>query len=941
MPVIPRFLTQAQLPKKSGLVQQDPERASFLAGEVADAAVPLAESLEAIMTKGLLNGGGNDPADQVAALNTPVPQPAADDRPPHIANLTDEIYVTGRDRALSRQVRDILVRRATEDDDPASPTFTSGVERAVAEAQQADRADRPAGISDAALLNRERHDAAMRANAVVKAQALQDREVMDRAMAELDASADSLVLASRAGGDLETSFEEVRELGERFTPGLGADVVDNFIANTHRELIEAHVLGLVSRGEIDAAEGVLSQYSGELPDGQATFLERSIESGQEALERAGKSERRQRMLLLTTRAKAGADVGWQADQLAEDGVISPAERRQLARVTRESAERQAERERLIDLAGDAAAGGAPLDAGNREHRLAAELWYAAEGEALFAGLDPEARIDTVAQAVSGLGHVPDDLHRDLVLDLRSADPAVALMASREIAALREAAPAAAGAAFTDGELARAGTVIALDGHGTDTLIPNADALAPVEAPELRTVAAFRPDAGAGKAASGSAVRDALEELTELVSSEASFDEARANALLDAIEPAPTAINAAVLGPLFARLAQLVAKGIKPARRFLERLVRWITVEPDDLTERGTPLLEPPDDSADETDHTPIPLPQESTDEGSTTSTDSTQAEDGASTGGDESGGSSATTGGDGSGADGVSTGSDAPGGSDVATDSDTLSGNGVSTGGESAGGSGVPADGRTSGGGRGGSGGGGLPIDNRTSGGGGGGSGGGGLSTGGGASTGGGQSGANVPLPSVDERKQAFRDAMGLDYQLHLDDANRDRRVSSDDDPLDDEPRTAFNLYTTEKIGSGDSTYLLVNDALRDGTVGEDPRIDAIIDMMDLGVEQLPAFEGEVFRSVDLEPDQEAKLFPGGTWVDPGFMSASLDEARTPRGRKYMFIITTHSGCDIAPYARSDFEQEILIPRGTEFDITSVEPQPDGTIHVELVEKEP
>lgn len=432
MPMIPRFLTDKELPTTSGLAQQKPERASLLAGQIADSAVPMAEDLVAILNKGLLNDDGDEPADQATAVDGPAVQPVADDRPPHIANLTDAVYVTGRDRALSRQIRDILVRRATQDGDPASPTFTADVERDVAEAQQADRADSPAGISDAALMSRERHDAAMRANAVMQAQAMQEREVMTRAMDELDASADSLVLASRAGGDLETAFAELRVLSDRFTPGLGADVVNGFVEATHRELIEAHVLGLIERGEIDEAQGVLAQYGGELPDGQAAFLERSIARSQQALADAAAREESAIIADLELQARGGADIGWQADQLTEAGTISPADRRRLAQTEREQHARWQLRQDLSALADDAYAGRTRLDPTDTSHRLGALLWYRNTGKEEFASKEPQERIDAIKRAVENFGHIPDELKLDLELRLWSDNLEVVLDAARQI-----------------------------------------------------------------------------------------------------------------------------------------------------------------------------------------------------------------------------------------------------------------------------------------------------------------------------------------------------------------------------------------------------------------------------------------------------------------------------------------------------------------------------
>ena len=480
------------MPKRSGLVQQDPADASFLAGEIAQAAVPLATDLRDLLGPGLLEQVPEDPTiaaakaggldDGVAVAQAPI-----DDRPAHIAGLSDAIHVTGRNRALADQIRDLLVRGGSDGDDPASPTFTAGVMRRVAEVQQADRDDRPAGLSDAALLSRERHDAAMRASAEVQARALQERVVMDRAFDELELSAESLVQAARAGDDLALLFEELDSLHDRFVDGLDEEPLAEFVANTRRELIEANVLGLARRGDIDAAENVLAAHRSDLPDGQVAFLEQGVGDARQAQTRAGKRQAMTAVLDLNRRAVNGETVAWQAERVAEAGLISPAERRRIERFERDAKERLEREADLVDQARDAVAGGAALDPSNREHRLAAELWYRDEGEALFAGLEPEARIGAVALAVSRLGHVPTDLHRDLVLDLRSADPAVALQASRQIAALQEAAPAMAGAAFSDGELARAGTVIALDAHGTDTLIPDANALAPVDEPDIGLV----------------------------------------------------------------------------------------------------------------------------------------------------------------------------------------------------------------------------------------------------------------------------------------------------------------------------------------------------------------------------------------------------------------------------------------------------------------------
>jgi hypothetical protein len=197
----------------------------------------------------------------------------------------------------------------------------------------------------------------------------------------------------------------------------------------------------------------------------------------------------------------------------------------------------------------------------------------------------------------------------------------------------------------------------------------------------------------------------------------------------------------------------------------------------------------------------------------------------------------------------------------------------------------------------------------------------------------------------LERRRAEFRSVLGDDYARYLKNADADLAANagaggalpSGAGGLADEERVALNLYTTE-AGSG-ATYKVVNGALRDGTWRNDRRTAAIVGMMDEALERLPAYEGRVYRAVNLPEEEARRLVPGGDIADPGFMSTSIDRNAVPEGRKYLFEINALSGRDIAPYSRFQSEAEILIPRATMFDILDVTQEADGTIKVIMKEQ--
>ena len=488
MPVIPPFLTEAGLKKRrrsgrfgDGITRPGDAAASETPMPVSDIADLLGPGLLTRVTDkaGVADDGG---------VTVGAARPVVDDRPAHIAQLADAIHVTRRNRALAEDIRDTLVRRATGTGeapepgaltDAASPLFVAEATRDVARLESAALADRPAGLSDAARLAMERHAAAMRASAIEQAKAVHERAVMGRAMDELDASADSMALAASAGDDLAILFEELADLAERFGRGLDDEVVTSFVDNTRRELIEANVLGLTRRGAIEAAQAALAQHRDHLPDGQAAFLERGIERGKKALADAAAREHGERMALLRVRANRGDDVLFEAEQLAEDGLISLAERRRIERLTKEAAAREARENALKDRARDAVQGGAPLDPANRDDALARELWWRDEAGALFADMPADRRAVSVAVAVARLGAVPQPLRRDLILGLRNE--AQALEAAQQIMALDGEARDATARAFTANEIAHAGTVTDLANAGDTDPVATAQTIEPLGA----------------------------------------------------------------------------------------------------------------------------------------------------------------------------------------------------------------------------------------------------------------------------------------------------------------------------------------------------------------------------------------------------------------------------------------------------------------------------
>lgn len=146
----------------------------------------------------------------------------------------------------------------------------------------------------------------------------------------------------------------------------------------------------------------------------------------------------------------------------------------------------------------------------------------------------------------------------------------------------------------------------------------------------------------------------------------------------------------------------------------------------------------------------------------------------------------------------------------------------------------------------------------------------------------------------------------------------------------------ALLLYTGSP-GVVGSHFRIVNRALR----GDDPaalgEAAPLIRATASALNQLPAYQGRVYRVTDLPPDVASSLVPGATYSDPGFLSTStnnpLDRGRG--GDPFVFVIdaTTH-GHDISGLSGFPGEAEVLFTPGTPFVVQSrsIDPRTGQTV---------
>ncbi|WP_210649531.1 putative T7SS-secreted protein [Nocardioides sp. SYSU D00065] len=135
--------------------------------------------------------------------------------------------------------------------------------------------------------------------------------------------------------------------------------------------------------------------------------------------------------------------------------------------------------------------------------------------------------------------------------------------------------------------------------------------------------------------------------------------------------------------------------------------------------------------------------------------------------------------------------------------------------------------------------------------------------------------------------------------------------------------------YTT------DDGYDTMNSAMRgDGPI--DPAVQDRIDATNRGLDQLPNYEGTTYRGTNLPDSVVERINNGGTLTDGAFTSSSTNanvaEGFINLGKDNPTRITIegHSGSNVGPFSAARSEAEILFRGGTEFEVLSNTPGPDG-----------
>jgi hypothetical protein len=126
----------------------------------------------------------------------------------------------------------------------------------------------------------------------------------------------------------------------------------------------------------------------------------------------------------------------------------------------------------------------------------------------------------------------------------------------------------------------------------------------------------------------------------------------------------------------------------------------------------------------------------------------------------------------------------------------------------------------------------------------------------------------------------------------------------------------------------------------------DDPTMDAVrerysgtVQLFDQALAKLPNHTGKVQRVANLPPDVLAKLTPGTTFKDHGYVSSSA--TTKPLTSKFLgktlMTITSKTGKDISKLSTLPSEKEVVFGRGTGFKVTAVTTKGDRT-YVEMEE---
>jgi WXG100 family type VII secretion target len=127
----------------------------------------------------------------------------------------------------------------------------------------------------------------------------------------------------------------------------------------------------------------------------------------------------------------------------------------------------------------------------------------------------------------------------------------------------------------------------------------------------------------------------------------------------------------------------------------------------------------------------------------------------------------------------------------------------------------------------------------------------------------------------------------------------------------------ALRAYT------GNEFYADLNRALRTGNVDDLQRLNPMIQNINRGLDQMPRFDGPVYRGTSLTPEQAARYVPGEFVTESAFTSTSAQASKAFSGNT-RFVIQSSTGRDISSLsAYGSTEAEVLFRPGTRFRVIS------------------
>ncbi|MEI2692976.1 MAG: WXG100 family type VII secretion target [Anaerolineae bacterium] len=120
----------------------------------------------------------------------------------------------------------------------------------------------------------------------------------------------------------------------------------------------------------------------------------------------------------------------------------------------------------------------------------------------------------------------------------------------------------------------------------------------------------------------------------------------------------------------------------------------------------------------------------------------------------------------------------------------------------------------------------------------------------------------------------------------------------------------ALRAYT------GSEFYADLNRALRTGNIDDLQRLNPMIQNINRGLDQMPRFDGPVYRGTSLTPEQAARYVPGEFVTESAFTSTSAQASKAFSGNT-RFVIQSSTGRDISSLSvYGSTEAEVLFRAG-------------------------